>query len=401
LSEPVTRPSEGRVRVLVVTPSRLVWGAERSVLGMAPLLREVGVDLVLGSPPGGELEAAWRELRLERDALDLPVHAGLRPDGEGGGRPSPRGMLKELAATVRTVPLIARAARTVDVVHSNGLWGHVDCAMGARLARRPVVIELHDLVVPGMGRHLLSAASRMAVTTVAVSTAVAGVVGDGSGTGVRVVTQAVDLERFSPGPPDPEVRRRLTDDPDGLLVGIVGRLDPMKGIDVLVKAMALLSGPAAAARLVVVGSPGLDLGGYEHRIHGEAADLLGERARFLGAIEDVPPVLRAVDVLVNASAAEPFGLTVLEAQACGMPVVAPSSGGIPDFVVDNDNGLLVPPSDPAALARALERLLGDAALRERLGRRGRETAAANHSLTQRAHALAAIYRAAARKEPVS
>jgi D-inositol-3-phosphate glycosyltransferase len=215
-----------------------------------------------------------------------------------------------------------------------------------------------------------------------------------------VVHQAVNLQRFSPGPVDQTIRRLLTDDPDGFLVGIVGRIDPMKGVDVLIRAMALLAGRAASARLVVVGSPGLDAGEYEDAVKKDAERLLGQRVRFVGPRSDVPQVLRALDVLVNASAAEPFGLIVLEAQACGVPVVAPSSGGIPDFVTDGDNGLLVPPGDPASLARALESLLSDASLRERLGRRGRETAVAKHGLDLRVARLAQIYRTAARRERV-
>jgi glycosyltransferase involved in cell wall biosynthesis len=115
---------------------------------------------------------------------------------------------------------------------------------------------------------------------------------------------------------------------------------------------------------------------------------------------EVPDVLRSVDVLVNASTAEPFGLTVLEAQASGVPVVAAASGGILDFVQDDDNGLLVPPGDSVALTRALDRLFGDAELRARLGRRGRETAEAAHGLDRRAGTLADIYRAVAARKPV-
>jgi glycosyltransferase involved in cell wall biosynthesis len=386
-----TAPGVDRLRVLVVTSSRQVWGAERSVMATAGPLAELGIDLSLGSPPGGDLEAAWRGLGLTHVPLDLPPHAGIRAavgDGlageEDGGRPPPGAIARELLTTARSARLVARAARHADVVQSEALWGHLDCALGGRLAHRPVVIELQDLVRPGLGRRLLSAAARLSAATVAISTAVAGVIGNGNVPGVRVVLDAVDLDEFSPE----------------LLVGILGRVDPMKGVDVLVRAMALLGGPAAKARLVVVGSPGLDPGGYEREVRAEADRLLGVRARFVGRMDDVRGVLRSLDVLVNASAAEPFGLTVLEAQASGVPVVAPRSGGIPDFVEDDDNGLLVPPGDAAALAEALERLLGNADLRARLGRRGRQTAVAEHGLAHRAAVLAGIYRAAARREPV-
>jgi glycosyltransferase involved in cell wall biosynthesis len=394
------RTTQSRLRVLLVTSSHQVWGAERSMLALAPLLAGHGIDLILGSPPGGDLEVSWRALGLGRIPLDLPVHAGIRPKDDASGRPSPTALAAELLTTARTVYHIARAARPFDLIHSNSLSAHLDTTLAGRLARRPVVVELHDLVLPGLGRKLLGMSARLAAATVAISTAVAGVVGDGKARGVQVVPQAVDLQRFSPGPADPTVRRALTNDPGGFLVGIVGRIDPMKGIDVLVRAMAHLTGAAAAARLVVVGSPGLDAGGYEREVRAEADQLLGDRARFVGPRGEVPEVLRSLDVLVNASTAEPFGLTVLEAQASGVPIIAASSGGILDFVKDNDNGLLVPPGDAEALAGALERLFGDPGLRARLGRRGRETAEAEHGLDRRAGTLAEIYRAAAAREQV-
>ncbi len=81
--------------------------------------------------------------------------------------------------------------------------------------------------------------------------------------------------------------------------------------------------------------------------------------RFVGRTNDVPDTLRALDVLVNTSVAEPFGLSVLEAQASGVAVVGTRAGGIPDFVFDGDNGLLVPSGDADALAKALDRLVTD------------------------------------------
>jgi glycosyltransferase involved in cell wall biosynthesis len=387
--------SRDRLRVLLITTSRQIWGAERSVLALAPLLARRGIDVTLGSPAGGELEDEWCALGLDRLSLELPTHAGIRPEGNADGRPSPAALAAEAVTTARTSFLIARAARPFDLIHSNSLWVHMDAALAGRMARRPVVIELHDLVLPGLGRKLLGVSERLAAATIAISRAVADVIGTGEARGVRIVPQAVDLQRWSPGPADPAVRRSLTDDAGALLVGIVGRIDPMKGIDVLVRAMAHLTGPSGRARLVVVGSPGLDDGGYERTVKADADRLLGDRVRFVGPRADVPDVLRSLDVLVNASSAEPFGLTVLEAQASGVPVVAASSGGIVDFVRDGDNGLLVPPGDAAALARALERLCEDPELRIRLGRRGRETAEATHSLDHRADSLAEIYRAVA------
>ncbi len=123
---------------------------------------------------------------------------------------------------------------------------------------------------------------------------------------------------------------------------------------------------------------------------------LGDRVRFVGRTDDVAGTLRALDVLVNASVAEPFGLSVLEAQATGVAVIGTRAGGIPDFVFDDDNGLLVPSGDEQAMAKALERLLTDAEFRARIAERGRVTAQAR-GIERRADTVAELYRHAARR----
>jgi glycosyltransferase involved in cell wall biosynthesis len=306
---------------------------------------------------------------------------------------------RELLTTARSVRMISRAARGFDLVHSNSLWAHLDCALAGRLARRPTIIELYDLVRPGMGRKVLSAAAALSSTAVAISQSVAEIIGPRGARHVRIVPLSVDLDRFGPGPVPAQVRTHLTSDEKAPLVGIVGRIDPEKGVDVLVTAMGLLQGEAARAHLVVVGSAALAPDGYPERVRAEAEATLGDRVRFVGRTNDVPGTLRALDVLVNASVAEPFGLSVLEAQASGVAVIGTRAGGIPDFVYDGDNGLLVPSGDAHALAKALDRLLTDDELRGRIAERGRVTAQ-GRGIEARADIVAEMYRHAGRRAPV-
>ena len=390
-----TRPdpgAPGRLSVLVVSISPEVWGAERSLLGLAPLLEEQGVALTLASPPG-RLSEAWSSLGLPHVEFSAPDRLGLRADG--GGRPGVRALSKEIASTARSARRLAQLARGADVVHSNSLWAHLDCAVAGRLARRPVVLELHDLVRPGLGRVVLRASVRLASGGIAVSQAVADTVGTGLRR-LRVIPQAVDPERFHPGPPDASWRARLSSRPDEPIVGVVGRVDPEKGIRTVVQAMSMLDGPARRSHLAVVGAPGLDDGAYEAQVRAEASDLLGERARFVGPVDEVPAVLRSLDVLVNASTSEPFGLSILEAQASGVPVIGTDAGGIPEFVTDGRTGLLVAPGRPDALAAGLDRLLGAPALRHELAAAARHDVVAHHTLAARARAVADLYREVAR-----
>jgi glycosyltransferase involved in cell wall biosynthesis len=176
-------------------------------------------------------------------------------------------------------------------------------------------------------------------------------------------------------------------------------VDPEKGITTVVQAMAMLGGAAGQSQLAVVGAPGLDDGAYEGALRTEASRLLGDRARFVGAVDDVPAVLRSLDVLVSASVSEPFGLSVLEAQASGVPVIATNAGGIPEFVTDGETGLLVIPGRPNELAAALNRVLQAPGLRRDLAAAARENVMAHHTLEARATALAGVYRSVAGAAP--
>ena len=260
------------------------------------------------------------------------------------------------------------------------------------------MVEVVDLVRGGLGQRLLRLSTALADATIANSAATAATLGRRARS-VHVISPGVDLERFAPGPADPAVRSQLTAVPEAPLVGIVGRVDPRKGVGVLVDAMSRLEGPAADARLAVVGDVGIGTEADTAALRASAERLLGDRIRFVGRRRDVPDVLRAVDVLVSASYAEPFGRALLEAHATGVPVIGTRSGGVPEFVEDGATGLLVPPLDPAALAAALDRLLSDGALRQRLAAAGRAQAERRFGLADRYDQVAAVYAAVVRPSP--
>jgi glycosyltransferase involved in cell wall biosynthesis len=390
------RRRQPRLSVLEVSNSRQAWGAEFAVMALAAPLAQRGIDLVLASPPGGDLPDQWQKMGLRHIPLDIPDRQGIRGD-DGDSSPAAGQLVSELLASVRSVRAIAGAAREADIINSSSLWTHFDCAVAGRLARRPVVLDMHDIVRPGIGRRVLTAAVRLSTASIAVSHAVADCVGPWGTSRLRIMVPAVELDRFHPGPADPELRRRLTSSVDDPVIGIIGRVDPEKGIDLVVRAVAGLGGSAGRAHLAVVGSPGFDSGAYLERLKADASQLLGDRARFVGRMEDIPETLRALDVVVNASVAEPFGLGVLEAQATGVPVVATRSGGVTDFLNDGDNALLVPCGDADAMARALERILTDGDLAARLSSQGRSLAEAGHGMDGFADDLAEMYRRLARR----
>ena len=189
---------------------------------------------------------------------------------------------------------------------------------------------------------------------------------------VATVAPGVDLDLFRPGPVV-EARARLGLAPDGVVLLFVGRIQPLKAPDVLVRAAAVLleRDPALRDRLVVavVGDPS-----GSGTAHPEAlADLsgslgLGANVRFEPATPQRQLVdwYRAADVTVVPSYNESFGLVAIESQACGTPVVAARVGGLRTAVDDGRSGLLVDGHDPADYATAVGRLLDRSALRREL-----------------------------------
>ena len=205
---------------------------------------------------------------------------------------------------------------------------------------------------------------------------------------IVVVPPGVDHELFRPIPCD-EARRYvgLADCSERLLL-FVGRLDPVKGINVLFEALCLLLRELAPSlqRRVCLAVIGGESSESAEALREEADCLdevkerygLSEMVAFLGsrAQETLPYYYSAADVCVLPSHYESFGLVALEAMACGVPVVASRVGGLPYLVRDGETGFLVPDNDPPALAERLRQVLTEPGLQERLGRRALEVARA-------------------------
>lgn len=190
---------------------------------------------------------------------------------------------------------------------------------------------------------------------------------------VRMVPLGTDPGFFRPGVPADAVRERY-----GLHGGrwllSVSQLAPHKGIDTVLRALALLDGKEADVRYAVAGE------GDGRRDLEQLAENLGlsGRVRFLGGVPDadLPALYNLADVYVGASRRTPlsvegFGIALAEAASSGRPVVAGSAGGIPEAVKDGETGLLVDPERPEAVAEAVRRLLRDPKLARRLGAAGR------------------------------
>jgi glycosyltransferase involved in cell wall biosynthesis len=157
--------------------------------------------------------------------------------------------------------------------------------------------------------------------------------------------------------------------PDGDYVLTVAKLYPRKGLDVLLRAIHLLKQSHQGFRFVIVGD-----GPEEDRLKNMATELgIASMVVFAGDVKNdvVPALFKRCAFFALSSRVEPFGIVLLEAMTFGKAIVATTAGGIPEFVQDGHNGLLIPVEDHQALAECIQKLLVDKELRERIGRNGR------------------------------
>jgi glycosyltransferase involved in cell wall biosynthesis len=298
---------------------------------------------------------------------------------------SPLLLTRELARTAANARRIAAlvSALGIDCIHANAHWSHLEAAIGGRLAGVPVVLHLHELTLPGIAGRMRAPAVRIADASVAVSNAVSNCLPERARSHVSVIHNGVDPIALSPGPAHPGIRRELAADPSAPIALAMCRMDPRKGVDQIIRAVAALPGDLRRTQLAIVGSRSPDQG-LAARLRKLGAELLGARVRFLGPREDIAALLRAVEVLVQASSSEGLPLSILEAQACGAPVVAYPAGGTSEVVRDGETGLLARPDDVADLSACIGRILTQPGLRSHLVRGARAQVVAAFTLDRQA-----------------
>jgi glycosyltransferase involved in cell wall biosynthesis len=254
-----------------------------------------------------------------------------------------------------------------------------------RLARVPVLVSTKHGFNPFRGGRTFAAAdrgvARLADVHVAISAGLAHYLAESEGfdeSGFEVVHYGIDA-RPPAAPPTSEPR-----------LAVVGRLIPIKGHAVLLEALARARKEVPGLGLAVAGDGPLD---QELRATTRRLELV-DAVTFLGRVSPVAPVLEDAAIVVVPSLGEGFGMVALEAMERGRAVIASDVGGLPEIVEDGTTGLLVPPGDPVALARAIVELAGDPARAAGLGARGRERAVAAFSQDRCTDRIEELYRTA-------
>ncbi|MET7764631.1 glycosyltransferase family 1 protein [Streptomyces sp. NPDC005393] len=357
------------MRVAIVTESFPpdINGVAHCALQTADHLHRRGhhpLVIAPAGPPGGPPHATTDGPPESRGELDRshPYPVVRIPSLPLPGYPQVRVALpsRRLAAAI--------TSHHSDVVHLASPFVLGARGMTAALRLRIPAVAVYQTDLGGYARTYLGAGENAAWRriravhtaadrTLAPSTAAARDLDEHGVPRIRLWPRGVDTERFHPARRDPDLRRTLA--PGGeLVVGYIGRLAPEKNVELLAP-LCLLPG----VRVVVVGD-----GPSEPALR---AAMPG--ARFLGRRtgDELARIFASLDIFVHTGPQETFCQTVQEAQASGVPVVAPAAGGPLDLVDHGRTGLLVPPGDATEVSEAVSRLTADSRLRTALGHAGR------------------------------
>lgn len=320
--------------------------------------------------------------------------------------PVGQGQLKKWGLIFSTGPLLWRLRRDYDLIFVSGfrIMGVV-AVIAARLLGKRVVLKADsqgemsgDFFAAGLARQGLDRSSlafrifmrlrnlilRRADAFVAITPDVAAELAAANipQDRVHMIPNGVDAGRFHPAGVEEkrELRARLGLENATNVAVYTGRLVSYKGLPLLLRAWRAILHRHAGAKLLLVGTGGLDIDNCEDELRGYVRDNgLADSVIFTGSVTNVPDYLRASDIFVFPTENDAFPSSLVEAMTCGLPVIATPVGAIKVIVEDGRNGLIVPPGNLDALRSAVERLLNDASLARQIGAVARTTATARYS----------------------
>lgn len=385
----MTPSGAGRpVKLAVIEQGFIMGGAEVNLLWLLPGLRQSGFDPLVICPREGEVTRQFSAAGIACHILPLPAFPSVSFRLLGRKVPNPAACLWDAAAIHIAARRLASELRAIgaDVVCTTGLFAHLYGGRAAALAGLPCVWHLQDIVsgtrAGGLFRRMLrKTASSVRPSVAAISAPVAASV-ERLGLPVAIVPNGVSLGEAPTDDHRAAARGRIGVPSCCPVAGIVGRITPWKGQLEFVQAAALVRQSLPDARFVIVGACAPNDLWYWRKVDQLIARQgLQSAVSVLGWQQSVHEIMQALDVLVLASQEpEPFGRVLIEAMAAQTPVVATARGGAAEIVEDGITGLLVPPGDTRALARAMQALLADPARARRMGIEGRRVAAGRYSL---------------------
>lgn len=379
-------------KILYLNPSSEVGGAERSLLDLLRYLDQEKYHPIVSLPSDGKLGAELEKRGIETEIIlfHSKISSLSRENGNLGFHEFiviPLYLLPTIIAITRFI-----RARDIDMIVTNGIKSHVIGSMVSTMTRAKLIWHVRDLIEAGWLKSMLRSMGRFFPDKIIANSDAVGRIFSNNGR-TEIVYNGIDLARFDTEIDGEKVRSMFGIGKDTNLIGTIGHLAPLKGFEELLWAIAEVIGEGFNIKLAIVGEaiyPNSER--YKQNLL-SLVDSLGlkDRIIFAGFREDIPELLASFDIFVLPSRSEGFGRVNLEAMAMGKPVISTNVGGIPEVVLDEITGILVPPRNSHELAQATIRLLNDRELRESLGREGRRRVKDHFTLQAYAQRIQEIY----------
>jgi glycosyltransferase involved in cell wall biosynthesis len=359
-------------RVLYIeTSAGLFGGGQISLLELlAHIDRTKFLPLVIAGEEG-KLKKEVKKLGIECVVLPMPRFKWLNP-------------FPFFAGFWRIFNFVRK--QKIKLIHSNTSRAALYAGPVAKILSIPLIwhvrVPLPDYL---LDRFLVSLSSRI----IAVSRIVRRRFSWLKKNKVEIIYNGVNTKRFLPGLAQGDLRKKFHIDSEDIVIGTVGRLSPEKGLEYLISAIPDVINEYPQTKVLIVGDGNEN---YRLSLQEKVKELeLSSRIFFVGFYEDVPQVLRCMDIFSLPSLFEAFSRSLLEAMACGLPVVATAVGGNVEIVEDGVNGLLVPPSNPGALAFAIKELLKDKEKARKMGLEAKLRVEENFSMDINAMKIERLY----------
>jgi L-malate glycosyltransferase len=360
LSRLKSPPANGGVRVLHLVDTLNVGGTETQMVQTALCLRSTSHYVTVGC------------LRAKGPLLKILQQAGI---------PVVEFPKKKTLLSVNGVYQLMRLALFLrrgqfHVIHAHDLWASLLAVPAGRLARTPVIISSRryladlDWYTPWRSKTVRTI-HRLSTHVIVNSASVRRLLVERDKLPqekIHVIYNGVDVDRFTGARGDREGLLGSFGSGSKLIAVVANMYSRVKGHAWLIEAARIVCRSVPSAKFVLIGD-----GAERHKLEQQVRQAgLEENFLFLGHRQDVPELLACCDLSVLPSEAEAMANSVLESMAAGLPVVATRVGGTPEIIVDGEDGLLVPPQNPQALAQAILHILQDADFARRLSRSGQE-----------------------------
>jgi glycosyltransferase involved in cell wall biosynthesis len=345
-------PAQTPIRIALICPSSSNGGLELTVHRLGRAIRKRGIDVMIAAPDGSPLFA-----NAQRDEIRVDAFMPRRKYGDLRAVRTLTNALSDFGAThgvlfrSQDIHLAALAHHRMPTIR----WTFYQQMQSAVMKR--------DFIHRWMHRHLslwLTLTEQMRDDVIRCTTM--------PPDRVSVSFLGRDMSHFDPSRYSAvEARTALGLPIVGMVVGMIGRLDPQKGQTEFLRAARQVLDVFPQTMFIIAGEETRQMSGHAAMLHTLAHDLGVEHAvRFLPHMDDIAPMLAAMDIFVLPSHSETYGLVLIEAMAMRRAIVATDSGGVPELARHSQEALLVPPKDSASLAEAIIKLHRDALLRARL-----------------------------------